>query len=143
MDLLNIPIILSFLTNINLLLVLFYKYTARYIDLHLLCLIVAFVSFGITYIYPRKVYVTWIDNSISIFETTTPRVLIDVTMHWLPLLFVLYAIPFSKSIQKITLTFFLIISYSIIFNAPKLYKFDIKITFILIVLALIVRFAMI
>lgn len=139
-NILDIPVLLAFLTNINIILVVFYKYTAKYIDLHLLCLIVAFVSFGIAYVYPRKTYIQWSNGSAMIVDTNGKNMFVDLAMHWTPLIFVLLVVPKTKSIQKITLTFFSIILYSIIVNAPRLYMFDFNITFILIVFALIVRF---
>jgi len=130
-----------FYTMINLLLVVFHKFTSKYIDLHLSCLVVAFVSFGITYIHPREVRYSIDETHKYVVKTSAITAIYDFILHWLPLIYVFITIPLSRSISKIARTFAFILIYLLATRAPDLYNFDTPISIIFCVLALVVRFA--
>lgn len=134
--------LLCFFTNINILLVIFYKHTSLFIDLHFSCLVVALVSFGITYICPREV-VLQIDNKREyVFHTgSIMSYVVDIIVHWVPLVFVFMVVPISKNVLLTVRTFAYIILYLIIVQAHELYNFDIFLTVIFLVLALVARFS--
>lgn len=134
--------ILQFYTIVNLILVCFYKYTAKYIDLHLSCLITAFVSFSISYIHPREYTIMLKEkktNSCNVF-TYNVNIILDIFQHWVPLLFVYFFIPIDNDMFKILLTFSIIMLYAYTFNAFILYNADMTITFCFFILAIITRF---
>ena len=132
--------IFTFYTHINLLLVLFYKYTSKYIDLHLSCIIVALVSFGITYICPRQIKFEVDPSRITIIKTGTLRsFLFDILLHWVPLAFIFIVLPVSKNMIVIARTFALIILYTIAIQAQDLYNFDHFLSIIFMTVGLLVR----
>lgn len=134
--------LLLFYTNINILLVIFYKYTYKYIDLHLSCIIVALISFGISYICPRQIIVNVDPERLYIYNTGSVKsIVIDILMHWVPLIFVFLVVPISKNKLIVTRTFALIVLYMIIIQAQDLYNFDNFLSFLFLVVALIVRFS--
>ena len=134
--------ILLFYTMINLLLVIFYKYTAKYIDLHLSCLIVAFVSFGITYIKPREVRYVVDEKHQYVFKTNSVNWIWDFILHWVPLIFVLIVVPVSRSNLKIVRTFAIIILYMLVTRAPDMYNFDSPMSIVFCILALTIRYCL-
>lgn len=125
-----------YLTAINILLVLFWKYTQRYIDLLLLSLWVAFIAFIIVYIFPKYLIMPF---KLGILKGP-PLVIIDILCHWLPLLYVLFNTQISKKLDYnklfITVLFFGI--YMCVANPISLYKFyyiDLGIIFFLLAFA--------
>lgn len=133
---------LTFYTNINILLVIFYKYTYKYIDLHLSCIIVALISFGITYICPRQIRVEVDPTRVQVINTgTLESIIIDILMHWVPLVFIFIVLPRSRNVMVIARTFAIIILYMIATQAQDLYNFDHFLSFIFMAVALLVRFS--
>lgn len=133
-----------FYTWINILLVAAYKWTSKYIDLHLSCLIVAFVSFGISYIHPRIIKLVVNEKCTYTFDVRDKwGWLNDFIVHWIPLIFVFMVVPISNNLQLISRTFAFIILYLLITKAPYLYNFDTPLSMILCITALIVRLALI
>jgi len=137
---------LLFYTTINIFLVVFHKYTSKYVDVLLSSLIVAFVSFGITYIHPREVRMEVdTDHTYIVHTYSFGSLAIDFAMHWVPLIYVLIFVPItnkgSNGYRQIFLTFVMVMSYMLIVNAQKLYNFDMNISILFVILAVIVRFA--
>ena len=136
---------LTYYTTFNFIIVLLYKFTAPYIDLHLSALITAFVSFGICFIHPREwiiplddehqMYISVKDGDIYVYAR-------DIFVHWVPVILVFLLVPIKTSYAKTTCTFFLSIFYLVFFNAPDLYGFDMYISLVLAILAMVVRFAL-
>ena len=134
---------LTFYTNINIILVIFYKYTAKYYDLHLSCMIVALVSFGITYIYPREIIVNIDENTKHVYPTgTISSIIVDFIMHWIPLIFVFAVVPIERNKTNTIRTFAIIVLYIIAFQAHDLYNFNHFISILFMILALVARFSL-
>jgi len=130
----------SFLTNISVILIIFWRETTKYIDLPLLALIVAFVAFPIIYIHPQKI----INPYNTRYMYGAPLYLVDILFHWLPLFFV----ATNKSIKKtldydkifITLAFFWF--YIACSNAFVLYGLDRDLGVFFLLLAILLRWIM-
>jgi len=141
-------VMLSYFTTLNIVMVILYKFTSPFVDLHLSCLITAFVSFGICYIRPKE-WIIPLDENHSWYVTTrgpnsTWVYLRDFAVHWLPLLFVLLFVPIGPvDYRKISFTFFVIIFYLVFLNAPELYGLDVYISIIFVFMAILTRFALI
>jgi hypothetical protein len=133
-------IIFRFLTFISFVIIVFWRDTSMYIDIPLLALIVAFVSFPIVYISPQKVL-----NPYNKLYISGPHLyMIDVIFHWLPLIYV----ATNRSIKKIldyekiflTLTFFWF--YVASSNAFVLYGLDRDTGIFFLLLAILLRWIM-
>ena len=127
-----------YLTVLSFILIIFWKWTHLYIDLPILALIVAFNSFPIIHIHPRR-----IENPYT-HEILEGKLLIagDILFHWLPLLFVVSnrTIMDKCSYEKITYTLLAFMYYAGIVDAFCLYDFhDRGVCFIFLLLAITVR----
>lgn len=133
---------LLFYTNINILLVIFHKYVASYFDIHLSCLIVAFVAFGITYITPRKIIYEVDEKRIYVSHTGSLKsYILDFFMHWLPLIYVFLFVPVNNNFRVTIYTFLFILCYSIASSAHFKYMYDYCVSMLVTILALVVRCA--
>jgi len=119
-----------------------------FIDIHLSCLLVAFVSFGILNIDPRIIVIPTTTTSNQenaeskiVIQTNTTLFLcvIDFILHWLPLLYVLLYVKIRTDPFAIEYTFFLFITYVIFFDAVTKYRANIPLSIFLSILAVFIR----
>jgi len=93
---------MTYYTTINFILVILYKFTAPYIDLHLSALITAFVSFGICFIHPKEWYIPLDDEHqlyVSVKENNIESLSVyarDLIIHWLPVVIVFLASTYQQ-----------------------------------------------
>jgi hypothetical protein len=132
---------LKYYTTWNLIFVALYKYTSRYIDLHLSCLIVGFSAFCITYIHPRE-FVARLNDQYSIKFDCSPFEFYgcDFLIHWLPLVLVFWLVPIGPIGYKTCLTFLGILFFLMVVDAVSVYKTHIGLCFGFTVFAILVRY---
>lgn len=139
------PYILSnfkFFTIINLFLVILSKWTRKYVDLHLSCLIVAAAGFCISYIHPRKLDNFFYPGYMHRIEATSDSLyfyVVDFFLHWIPLIYVFIAYPLEPVGNKTVLTFFGIVFLIVAVNARDLYKTHLELAVIFAVSAAVIR----
>ena len=122
-----------------------------FIDIHLSCLLVAFVSFGILNIDPRIIVIPTTnainkeneenrENKIVIqANTTLPLCVFDFILHWFPLIYVLLYVKIRTDPFAIEYTFFLFITYVIFFDAITKYHANVPLSIFLSILAVFIR----
>ena len=147
--------LLQFYTTWNLLLVIFYKYTSKHIDVLTSCLITAFMSLAVTRSGPNGFTIPINSEYQFIFNAETDPFMFylwDTAAHWLPLVIVLF-IEFTSNANatanatanainnKTTITAFTILFFFILTNSPKLYGNDVYTTLVLFIMAIIARLA--
>lgn len=129
-----------------LIMVVFWKYTMRFIDLPLLTLSVAFIAFPIFHISPRHISFLY-DGKKVILEDRPKIIFIDILFHWTPLLFVLLNKSIAKrpiDYTKVLFTLIFVLFYINAFNAFELYNFKHKeLGILFFVLAVVVRFILV
>jgi len=74
----------------SLALVLLHKYTYKYFNLLLSCLIVVVVFSVCAYIYPKYIKINYTKGPPTIIDNTYLKFFMDFTAHWLPFLFIAY-----------------------------------------------------
>jgi len=129
----------------NLLLVVFGKWTHKYLDLHLSCLIVACASWYIFHIYPNSFVNRFDDNYAMSFDPKINGIsyyIWDFLLHWMPLIVVCFIYPIERFGNKTILTFFAIVFFMVAVNARVLYKTHIEVIMVFIVVALMIRLAL-
>jgi len=135
---------LKYLTNWNFLFVIFYKFTSKYIDLHLSCLIVALVAFNLSYIYP-KTFSMKIDDehqyTFSVAKHPTAYYLFDFIVHWVPLIVVFTLVPIERPNNKTVATFFLLLFFLIFVDAQQVYGCNMFMSTMSVIVATIIRLA--
>ena len=126
----------------NLVLVILNKWTSKYIDLHMSCLIVAFVSFQLSYVYPCE-YSNKIADGYILHLNSRERsnlfYLGDFITHWLPLLYVFLFVPVEPVGNKTVLTFFFILSFFMLIDAQDLYRGETGLCMVTVIIAVVLR----
>lgn len=135
---------LKFLTIWNIILIVFYKYTSEYIDLHLLSLVVALVSSGIFYVQPKYLDII-VDGKKIVFSVSKQTVVfyfLDFLFHWLPLIVVLMIVPLQQMDERSILTIVILYFYLISANALQdVYRgISLYFTFLMVILAVFIRY---
>jgi len=134
--------LLKFFTIINVILVILSKWTRKYVDLHLSCLIVAAAGFCISYIHPRKIENNFHPGYMRRIEAKTAPLhfyAFDFIIHWIPLIYVFIAYPIEPASNKTVLTFFGIVFFIVAVNARDLYKTHMELAVIFAVSAAVIR----
>lgn len=137
---------LAYYTNWNIILCILFQYTREYFDLHLSCLMVAFIAFSITCIQPKE-YVVELDAThvLKMSPSTVGNVAyygVDLAFHWLPLLLVFWFLPLEPANAKTCFTFFVIVIFMLVFDAVSTYKFNPGLTFGFACFAIAVRYVL-
>lgn len=133
-----------YLTIWNLIFVIFYKFTAEYVDLHLSCLIVALAAFNLSYIYPKSFAMKIDEDHQYVFsaeQTPTRFYVFDFLSHWLPLIAVFILVPLERPNNKTVRTFFIIIFFLIFVDAQYVYNCNIFISIMAVIVATLIRLA--
>lgn len=127
---------MNYFTNWVLLLILFYKFTYRYFDLHILVLFITFVSCFIVFIYPR--YFQFIDKENQSVATVggAGAHLLNIVFHVVPLVLVFIWVPRSASRDYLPQlnAIVLLLIYIILYNPEVIYgiKSDIVVVFLVL-----------
>lgn len=74
----------------SLALVLLHKYTYKYFNLLLSCLIVVVVFSVCAYVYPKYIKINYVKGPPTIIDNIYLKFFMDFTAHWLPFLFIAY-----------------------------------------------------
>ncbi len=134
--------LLKFFTIINVILVIFSKWTQKYVDLHLSCLIVVAAGFCISYIHPRRIENNFHPRYIRRIEAKAAPLhfyAFDFIIHWIPLIYVFIAYPIEPVGNKTVLTFFGILFFLVAVNARDLYKTHLELAVIFVAVAVLIR----
>ena len=133
---------LKYLTIWNLIFVIFYKFSAKYVDLHLSCLIVALASFNLSYIYPKSFTMKIDEDHQYVFGVEkAPKLfyVFDFLLHWVPLIAVFLLVPLERPGNKTVSTFFIIIFFLIFVDAQYVYNCNIFISIMAVIVATLIR----
>lgn len=123
-----IPAFYIYFSIWNLLLVLFHKYTYKYYNLLLACIVIVITMIICVYMHPKYLKINYINNPPRKFENKLIIVLIDFLVHWIPLIFV--AVKYGKYYMTnpytvaTGVTVFVLAFYGVAMNAANVYDMD-------------------
>ena len=116
--------------------ILFIIFKPWFIDLHLSCLLTAFISFGIFRVDPIEVNF-WVGQKQKI-RYQLPWC-VDLALHWLPLIYVFVALPIQRDMFATEFTIFVFLTYVIFFNACAKYQANASLSIFLCLAAVCIR----
>jgi len=113
----------------NILLVVFHRYTHKYVDLLLSCLVVVVLFTVCIHIYPKYLKIHFFGTKEKrIVDNKLLLIFLDITCHWIALLFIVtqYGKYYMKSSSTLSsaFTIFVLICYAISVNAREVYDVD-------------------
>lgn len=131
--------ILNFLTIWVFILILFHKYINKYISLSFLSFIVMFMGLYFSYINPKKFVLYHYNRKVEISNFYIKLFLIDIPLHILPFLFILYKYGLDNiNDNKILMALILIFFYYSIYDISYIYKIRLRDIQILLIISIII-----